>query len=609
MTSEKSRAAGEIHSGEDWRIRLIDGIYRVIAVIGLLPLSISLYLSLPLGEYFSVALFVSIYGVCVFFAVSRKVHYRIRAALLVIMVFCVGTMELYNGSMAADGSLYLFTCAIMVGILFGLRWGFAVVFLAILMFVVSAGHWLADPNNLPVDLNLMPTRPIVWFAAALNFVLLVAILMTAVDFVLRRLERSLAASRDLVDRLQEEIEERERGEEERRALEEQLRQTQRMEAVGQLAGGVAHDFNNLLQVILGYGEMAQGHLEADSPVRRDLGHMLEASERARALVRQLLAFSRRQVLEIEDLDLNRIVSDHMKMIKRVIGEHIAIDFTSGHDVEVVRADRGQIEQILMNVSVNARDAMGDGGTLTIETSHTELDEAFCETNGWATPGRYALLTISDTGCGMDEETKAQIFEPFFSTKEQGKGTGLGLSTVFGIVRQHGGMINVYSEAGVGTTFRIYLPTSQGQAPALEDACTPVPQGGTETILLADDDDLVRHVAQSMLTEAGYTVFVAEDGEEAIRIFDSHNDQTQLALLDVVMPKLGGKAVAEHMHATRPDLPVLFCSGYSRDAIHTNFVLDSGMHLIQKPYRRDELLSKIREMVETGGRAHSFKAKH
>ncbi len=384
---------------------------------------------------------------------------------------------------------------------------------------------------------------------------------------------------------------------ERKQLEEQFFQAQKMEAVGQLAGGVAHDFNNLLQAIVGYGQMALEESEVNSSIRGELEEVMKAAGKATTLVRQLLAFSRKQVLQLENMILSDVVSDLAKMIQRVIGEHIAFNILSEPGLKSIHADKGQIEQILMNLCVNARDAMPDGGTLTIETANTELDEQFCESNTWAKPGRYVVLSVTDTGCGMDEETQRRIFEPFFTTKELGKGTGLGLSTIFGIARQHNGVIHVYSEVGVGTTFRIYLPMSEGTGDRRKKTVILPSPGGTETILLVDDDEGVRDVARRILEKVGYSVLMASDGQEAIRVFDEHTDEIDMALLDVVMPKLGGKAVFDHIQETRPEMPVLFASGYSLDAIHSGFVLDEGMQLIQKPYQINALMRRVRDMLD------------
>jgi len=393
------------------------------------------------------------------------------------------------------------------------------------------------------------------------------------------------------------ITEHKRAQLEREKLEAQLRQSQKMEAVGQLAGGIAHDFNNLLQAILGYGDMALEQAGPDSPVGASVQEILNAAGRAKALVRQLLAFSRRQVLDMKDVDLNDVVADLMKMIRRLIGEHITLDVVPGHHLGIVRADPGQIEQILMNLCVNARDAMPAGGTITIETENVRIDQAYCDSHPWAQPGRYALLSVTDTGCGMDQDTLSSVFEPFFTTKSVGQGTGLGLSTVYGLVKQHDGMVHVYSEVGKGTAFKVYLPLVERYAARVGDKIEgPVP-GGTETILLAEDDATVRKLSQTFLERAGYTVRTASDGEEAIRIFEEHGREIGLALLDLMMPKIGGRGVFEHIRRQAPQTRVLFSSGYSMSAIHTNFVLEQGLQLLQKPYQRNDLLRRVREVLD------------
>ncbi|MCP4643633.1 MAG: PhnD/SsuA/transferrin family substrate-binding protein [bacterium] len=391
---------------------------------------------------------------------------------------------------------------------------------------------------------------------------------------------------------------RKRAEESREEMEAQLRQAQRMEAVGQLAGGVAHDFNNLLQAILGYADMALEEPAAEGLVKDDLEEIMKAGKRAATLVSQLLAFSRQQVLDMRDVDLNVVIADVMKMIRRVIGEHIALDARFARDLGTVHADRGQLEQILMNLCVNARDAMADGGKITIETENVRIDEAFCETHPWAEPGHYANLSVTDTGCGMDEETLGNVFEPFFTTKGVGEGTGLGLSTVYGLVKQHRGMIHVYSEVDAGTVFKVYLPLVDRATVAAGDRPEGPVAGGNETVLLAEDEEIVRRLTNTILTRAGYTVLNARDGEEALRVFEDHADEIGLALLDVMMPKLGGRAVYERIREARPGIRVLFSSGYSMNAIHTDFVLDEGLALISKPFQHNELLRRVREALDS-----------
>ena len=397
--------------------------------------------------------------------------------------------------------------------------------------------------------------------------------------------------------LSAEIAERKKSEEERGLLEARLRQSQKMEAVGQLAGGIAHDFNNILQGVLGYGDLAMAEIETDSPVHEHISEILKAAHRAKTLVSQLLAFSRQQVLDMNEVNLNDIIADLVKMLRRVIGEHITLNVLLDKESGIVRADRGQIGQILTNLCVNARDAVKDGGTITIETRNVLLDTAYCETHTWATPGHYVLMSTTDTGRGMDNETLANIFEPFFTTKGVGEGTGLGLAMVYGLVKQHGGLIHVDSRVGEGSTFEIYLPRVQATETAIKANGTMPAVGGSETILLADDDKGVQSVVASILRHAGYRVLLAGDGLAAIRVFDEHAGAIDMALLDVVMPKLGGKAVFDHIRKKRLKTRVLFASGYNAGSIHTNFILDEGMQLIQKPYRRDDLLRKIRDVLD------------
>lgn len=382
-----------------------------------------------------------------------------------------------------------------------------------------------------------------------------------------------------------------------RKLQAQLQQAQKMEAIGQLAGGVAHDFNNLLQVINGHIEFVLQELPTEAPVRQDIEQVAMAGEKAARLVGQLLAFSRRQVMKPENLDLNEAIENIMKMLRRVIGEHIQLDFVAGHELGTIHGDRGMIEQIIMNLCVNSRDAMPNGGCIIIETENVLIDRGYCETHAWAIAGRYVLLSVTDSGCGMDRETLEHIFEPFFSTKEEGKGTGLGLATVYGIVKQHGGMIQAYSETGKGTTFKIYLPLCERPARTVGTKVEGSVRGGEETILLAEDDGMVRHLSKMILEMAGYTVMAAADGEEAWALFRQHGDHIHLLLLDVVMPHLGGHEVYERAREIRPDIRTLFASGYSENAVHTNFILHKDLSLIQKPFARETLLRMVRDILD------------
>jgi PAS domain S-box-containing protein len=384
---------------------------------------------------------------------------------------------------------------------------------------------------------------------------------------------------------------------EQRQLEEQLRQALKMEAVGQLAGGVAHDFNNLLQVINGYSDMVLSDLEEDHASRQYVTEVARAGNRAARLVSQLLAFSRRQVLEPEDMDLNEVIAGLLDMARRTLGEHISVDWRPGEDLGCIHADRGQIEQVLMNLWINARDAMPDGGALTVATDNVTVDRDVRRRHPWSRPGRFVRLTVADAGTGMDARTVERIWEPFFTTKEPGKGTGLGLSTVYGIVRQHDGLIHLESEPGRGSTFEIYLPlVDRVPAPPGE---RPVPgtTGGHERILVAEDSERVRELVCTILGRAGYDVVAVRDGEEARAYLEEHGEQVDLALVDVVMPGLGGRELHAAVRERLPDLDFLFTSGYGLDAVESGFVLDDGVELIQKPFEATALLTRVRQILE------------
>ncbi len=388
---------------------------------------------------------------------------------------------------------------------------------------------------------------------------------------------------------------------EKTTLESQLRQAQKMEAVGQLAGGIAHDFNNLLQGIQGYIYLAMEDRTLRTQTRDHLQEVTVAVDRAATLVRQLLTFSRRDSLRPVPLDLNNTIAGLVKMIGRVIGERIVLNVVPCPGLRKIQADPGQIEQVLMNLCVNARDAMPQGGVISIETENVSFDQAFCEQNAWARPGDYIQLTVTDTGFGMSQEVRDRIFEPFFTTKEVGQGTGLGLATVYGIVHRHDGLISVATETGQGTSFRICLPIFLLQEEDetkinLLKSFTP-PVGGTETILLAEDEEQVRGVAVRILERAGYHLLVACDGNEAVELFQKNADRIKLALLDVVMPRLNGPAACDAIRALRPELPIVFLTGYSHQHLGDDFSPTSKTGLLQKPYGPRDLLRVIRQMLD------------
>jgi PAS domain S-box-containing protein len=397
----------------------------------------------------------------------------------------------------------------------------------------------------------------------------------------------------------QDINDRKLAEERHEKLEDQLRQAQRMETVGLLAGGVAHDFNNLLSVVLSYSELLSEDLPEGDPMRADLEEIGGAGRRALDLTRQLLAFSRRQVLAPRLTDLGLVVNGMQGMLRRLIGEDVELSTSCAPELLPVLVDPGQVEQVIMNLAVNARDAMPRGGLLTIETAEVVLDAAYAAEHVGVTPGPHVMLAVSDNGSGMDKATQARMFEPFFTTKEQGKGTGLGLATVFGVVQQSGGSIWVYSEPGKGTTFKVYFPIAAQSATASLRVTTPVERGaprGVETILLVEDEEGVRVLARTILRRLGYTVLEAPNGVEALALAEAHPGTIDLLLTDVVMPRMSGRELVEQLLPMRPSLKVLFMSGYTDDAVVRHGILDASIAFLQKPITPEPLARKVREVL-------------
>ncbi len=384
----------------------------------------------------------------------------------------------------------------------------------------------------------------------------------------------------------------------RRRLEAQLQQSQKMEAIGVLAGGVAHDFNNLLTIISGYSQLILDRLPEDSPIRAQVSQINEAGDRAATLTRQLLAFSRKQVLAPRVLDLNDVVGAISEMLRRLIGEDIDLVTIKSPGLWVVKADPGQIEQVIMNLAVNARDAMPQGGRLTIETANVDIDDSYPGRHPTVVQGRFAMLAVSDTGTGMTPEVQDRIFDPFFTTKEHGKGTGLGLSTVYGIIKQSEGYIWVYSEPGKGTTFKVYLPAAEGavkEVTRVEEHARSA--GGSETVLLVEDNESVRSYIFNVLESRGFTLLQASGSEEALKKIENFEGPIHLLLTDVVMPRMSGPELAARLAPLHPEARVLYMSGYTDNAIVHHGVLDAGPHFLQKPFVPETLIQKVREVLD------------
>ncbi len=414
------------------------------------------------------------------------------------------------------------------------------------------------------------------------------------DYEIRELSVAFNAMADTLKKREHELIE---GMTEKKRLEEQLQQAQKMEAIGQLAGGIAHDFNNILSAITGYGHLLLMKMDGDGAQKDYVEHILEAAERAGEVTHSLLAFSRKQVINPKPLNVNNLIRKFEKLLLRVIGEDIALKTELADREIAIMADAGQLEQVVMNLVTNARDAMPGGGSLTLRTGLVELDDAFIEAHGYGNHGSYAFISVSDTGVGIDKETREKIFQPFFTTKVVGKGTGLGLAMVYGIVTQHQGYIMVESEPGKGTTFTVYLPAITPQEEALPTTADSPLRGGTETILVAEDDEKVRKLSDIVLREYGYEVILAEDGEDAVRKFIENMDRIQLVILDVIMPKKSGKEAYEEIKRLRHEARVLFSSGYTADRIDRGKMVEEGFDFIVKPAQPKDLLRKVREILD------------
>jgi len=403
--------------------------------------------------------------------------------------------------------------------------------------------------------------------------------------------------------MEKEDDKQQNAERERQLLQSQIFQSQKMESIGRLAGGVAHDFNNILTAILSYTELSLMKLDEGHPVRSHLVSIREASEKAAALTHQLLAFSRRQVLEMKAVDLNKVIEGMADMVSRMIGEDILLDVKTGATISTIRADRGQIEQVLLNLAMNARDAMTSGGRLLIETMDVDLNDALLRAQETVTFDKYIMLMVADTGAGMTAEVRDRIFEPFFTTKELGRGTGLGLATVYGIVKQHSGNIIVESEPGKGTTFKVFFPIA-GERGQEQDKdhdhglSGPLP-AGNEVVLVVEDDPSVRELVREVLVPLGYKVLATVGGDDALRMSDSYDGPVDLLLTDVVMPGMNGKQLAEVLRIKRPGIKVLYMSGYAHDALSTQGMLEPGIAMIHKPFRTVTLANQVRQVLDSG----------
>jgi signal transduction histidine kinase/CheY-like chemotaxis protein len=584
---------------ETWRENVLELGLRVCAVLGAVVYVPSVAVAIQSEKWVVAAVDTVAIVAAVALHRARSSGYGLRAVTFSLVLYALGVALLIE--VGPVSQIYLFGFSLIATLLLGVRVGLLAAALnaASLLSIGLAGHMAPA-----MAVAWHPTGPTAWVVITMNFVLVNFLLVVAVGVVLATLERIARQEREARDQL-----ERERAElvsanaaldrqvRERQRLEDQLVQARKMEAVGQLAGGVAHDFNNLLTVINGYSELLLDTLPVADGSRAMLVQVRDAGERAANLTRQLLAFGRRQVLAPQVLDPNAAVANIGALLTRLIGEDVRIATVLRPGVDRIRVDPGQFEQVVLNLAVNARDAMPTGGCLTIETVNLDLTHGEAPANWEVPPGAYVGLLVSDTGCGMTAEVRDRIFEPFFTTKEPGKGTGLGLSTVFGIVKQSDGCIDVYSEVGVGTRFKVLFP-------AVADAVRPAPpdaapvRRGAEMVLLVEDEAGVRGLAQRALESQGYRVLAAANGADALRLFAEGGNGIELVVTDVVMPEVSGRELVEQIRRTGAAVKVLYMSGYTDDAVVRHGIIDGVDAFLQKPFSPLALVRKVREVLDT-----------
>ena len=580
------------------RDRLVNGFLLGVSIGGLPAILLALPRSLQFGfrpvQYFTHGIYL-LFVVFAFF--RRRIPYSVRASFLLGAAVLAGLLSLLAWGLIGMYSVYLMA-AVFLGVIFlGIKGG--VVIAAMIVTAQVGIAFLACRGVIvyEVDFNTFALAPSSWTLSIGHVSVFAVLLILSFGAMERALSHTIESLEGRTHDLERTSSAMREEMEERRRLEDQLLQAQKMEAVGRLAGGVAHDFNNHLMVILNMSELLKTELGGDGSARQSIEMIQEAAERSASLTQQLLAFSRKQVMRPEMVSLDESLFNLEKMLVRLIGEDVQIEFRLEEASWLVFIDPTQIEQVMINLAVNARDAMPRGGMLIIETKNVHVDEGYTDFQGNVKPGDYLRLTVSDTGTGMDSETLSHVFEPFFTTKGRDKGTGLGLAIVYGIIKQAGGAVNVYSEPGTGTTFHVYLPRADEQRKDDGKEGGPaVSLRGTETVLVVEDEELVRKTTERILAENGYRVIVAPSGEEALRRIHEGARTIDLVITDVIMTGMNGKELAVEIERSHPQIKIIYVSGYVDDVIARHGVLEPGVPFLQKPFASEELLRKVRESL-------------
>ncbi|UCF99001.1 MAG: response regulator [Spirochaetaceae bacterium] len=545
------------------------------------------------GRYLFILMYGLAYLLAVSFSVVRRWPYTLRSWILLLVLFSVGVSELYFFGFASLAFLFFFMTITFSGILLGLWSGILTFVVCLVTTAVTAGLYALNLIPIESETQHVALTLTYWISPTTTFAFMAAMSMVFLSLLMRDLDKYIRASNEHLQRAEEEMREREKAE-------ERLRQAQRMESVGRLAGGIAHDFNNLLTTILGYSELILEDSNLSKDSREGLGTIRKSAQSASALTKQLLAFSRKQVIRPQVLSLNTRLSDMEMMLRRLIGEAVELEVDLDSNLGWIEADPGQIEQVILNLAANGRDAMLLGGKLSVSTRHTVVETEVGDGENDLRPGEYAVLDVTDTGTGMDAQTIERIFDPFFTTKELGKGTGLGLATVYGIVKQHKGYIEVVSKPQMGSSFTLYFPcTDRKPERDVSQAAKESSLIGNETVLIVEDEEPLRRLLSMTLQKYQYGVIEADSGADALRICEQGDRTVDVLLTDVVMPAINGRELADSVKRLKPNIHILFISGYTDDIIARHDVFGSNIPLLQKPFTPEQLVRRIREVLDRG----------